>query len=311
MPPDRQNQRLADGFKVSLGAEPFDLARLRAGAPTWSPKTLNLVARCEDRSIAGPSGPIPIRIYWPNPDAPVGVLTYFHGGGFVAGGLDGVDGVCRVLTDQAGCIVISADYRLAPEHRFPAGLEDAYAAFRWAVLNAGDLGAPARVAVGGDSAGGNLAAVCCLMARDRGESSPVFQLLIYPGVNLKVATPERTALAEAGHLLTPAVIDWLNSLYCERESDFLNPYCAPVHAQDLSGLPAALIVAGEYDPLRFECETYAARLRAAGVEAVYSQYTDSVHGFVNAFEFVDTGRAALRECAAALNRALVDAGERH
>jgi len=304
MPPDRQNQMLADGFRANLGARPFALARLRGGgAAVWSAQTLNLVARSEDRLIDGPRGPIPIRLYWPNDREPVGVLTYFHGGGFVTGGLDTVDGICRVLSDRADCVVISVDYRLAPEHKFPAGLEDAYAAFQWAVGNAGALGAPARVAVGGDSAGGNFAAVCCLMARDRAEPLPIFQLLIYPGVNLKVATPERTALAAAGYLLTPAVIDWLNGFYCERESDFLNPYCAPVHARNLKDLPPALVVAGEYDPLRFEGETYAARLRGADVEAVYSQYANSVHGFVNAFEFVDTGRAALMECGEALKRA--------
>jgi acetyl esterase len=305
MPPDPQNEMLVAGFRASVGSGPFDLGGLRRGAsPAWSESTVRLVERFEDRSIDGPAGPIPVRIYWPRQSKPLGVLVYFHGGGFVAGGLDTVDGVCRTLVDGANCIAVSVDYRLAPEHKFPAGVEDAYAAFLWATRNAEALGAPTRVAVGGDSAGGNFAAVVSLMARDRAEPSPVFQLLIYPGINLTLDTPERAELARAGYLLTPELIDWLNGFYCERESDFLNPYCAPVHADDLTGLPAALVIVGEYDPLRFECETYDDRLRGAGVAVTYSLYAGSVHGFITAFEFIDSGRAALAECAAALRTAL-------
>lgn len=223
------------------------------------------------------------------------------------GDLESADGACRALTHQASCLTISVDYRLAPEHPFPAAVEDAFAATQWAIANASALaGSHARVAVGGDSAGGALAIVACLMSRDRAAPLPAFQLLLYPGVNLKLETPARDALARAGYGLSRELIDWLNGLYCEVDTDFEQAYCAPVYAETLAGLPPALVIVGEFDPLREEDEAFVQRLSAAGIQARCSLYRGTVHGFVTAFEFIDQGRLALGEAAAALRAAFGD-----
>ncbi len=281
----------------------FTLADIRRPPAVVSEATMALVERVEDRELPGPAGPIPARLYWPNTAGPAGILVFFHGGGFVAGGIPHVDGVCRVLASETGCLVASIGYRLAPEHKFPAGVEDAFAATRWALQEARSLGG-VPVAVGGESAGGTLATVACMMARDKGVPLPDYQLLIYPGINLRLSSPERDALAEEDYLLSAEMIDWVNGFYCQREEDFHNPYCAPAYAEDLSGLPPAVIVAGEYDPLRFENEEYAQKLNAAGVATNFRLYAGAIHGFVSAFQHVDIGRRALEECAADLRAAL-------
>jgi acetyl esterase len=267
------------------------------------------VARTEDRMIEGPSGPIPIRLYWPKVDMPRGVLVYAHGGGFVAGGLETVDGLCSVLTDLARCVTVSVDYRLAPEHRFPAGLLDVHAALQWTIAEATALGAPRVVAVGGDSAGGTLVTLACQIARDREQPQAMYQLLLYPGINLDVDTPERNALARQGYMLTPELIDWLNSFYCARPDDFEADYCAPIRSKDLSRLPPALLMVGEFDPLRYEVETYGARLRQAGVRADFRLYHGAIHGFIGAFLATRIGRQALKDASAAL-RAALEAAQR-
>ncbi len=305
MPLDAQSQAFVDAFRKGLGQGPFDLAAMRRGRrPAVPDSELRRGLTVEDRTIAGPGGDLAVRIYHPTEAAPLGILTHLHGGGFITGDLDSADAVCRHLCRHANCVVVNVDYRLAPEHPFPAGVEDAYAAFLWSVENAVGLGAPrGQVAVSGESAGGALAAAVCLMARDRNGPKPRLQLLIYPCINLKLETPERQAMARSGYILTPELMNWQNGLYSSEPSAFQNPYCAPVFATDLTGLPAALVITAEYDPLRFEAQAYAARLAAAGAPTTCSQYPGTVHAFVAAFAWIDKGREALAEAAAALRGA--------
>lgn len=248
------------------------------------------VARTRNAFLQGPDGPIPLRIYWPRitPD-PLPVLVYYHGGGFVVGNLDSHDGVCRTLSRGGDCIVVSVDYRLAPEHRFPAAVEDSVAAFEHVVGTAADLGGdPARVAVGGDSAGGNLAAVVCHRQRDRGGARPCFQLLIYPATDL-TRSMESHRLFAHGYYLDQPTKDWFVDHYLRGPEDERNPDGSPLFAERFDDLPPALVVTAGFDPLRDEGEAYAAKLRHAGVEVREQREGTLVHGFVN--------MAVLRQCA--------------
>lgn len=302
MPLDPQCHDLVERYQAWRAAFPVPLLEhMRGKLPEISERTRRLVDRTEDREIAGPGGPISLRLYWAR-GAPEGMLLYFHGGGFITGGLGSVDGQCRVLASASGCLVASAAYRLAPEHPYPAGVEDGHAATLWALAESDRLGL--NLAVGGESAGGTIATVACMIARDRGERMPAFQLLVYPGINLRLDTPERSALARAGYVLDPDFIDWLNSHYCRDPAQFGEPYCAPANAIDLSGMPPALVIAGEYDPLRFENRDYARRLQGAGVDTEFRLYPGMVHGFMGGFERIGTARSALAEAAAGLRAAL-------
>src|SRR2546428_1392607 len=207
------------------------------------------VARVETRAVPGRRGEIPVRVYTPEGRAPFPVLVYFHGGGWVIGSLETHDGICRHLANAAGAVVVSVDYRLAPEHPFPASGEDAYAATRWVAANAAALGGdPRRIAVGGDSAGGNLAAVVSLMARDRGGPPLVFQLLVYPVTDLPSANASYRENAE-GYFLTAKSMHWFFAHYCGANPDASDPYLCPLRAKNLRGLPPALVVTAEFDPL--------------------------------------------------------------
>jgi len=204
-----------------------------------------------------------------------------------------------LLTNAADCAVVSVEYRLAPEHKFPAAVEDGYAATKWVAQNASNLGVDAaRIAVGGASAGGNVAAVVALMARDRGTPRLVYQLLLYPVTNFAFDTPSYQQNAD-GYMLTKDAMMWCWSLYLRGEADGHNPYASPLRAQDLHGLPPALVVTAEYDPLRDEGELYAARLREAGVPAVCKRYDGMIHGGLP----MDMGKQAWQEAAAALRSA--------
>lgn len=241
-----------------------------------------------NRDIPGPSGNIPIRIYQPRGDGPFPALIYFHGGGWVIGNLDTHDNVCRDLAKKAGCIVVAVDYRLAPEHKFPAAVEDAYAASQWVVENAGQIHVdPARVAVGGDSAGGNLATVVCLMARDRGSPNIVYQLLIYPVTDLSSA--ERKSYQEygEGYILTTESMSYFRSHYINLEEDTLHPHASPLLADDLKGLPPALVIAAEIDILKDEILEYTERLREAGISTRYLCFDGMIHAFFNMTGVVD------------------------
>jgi acetyl esterase len=261
------------------------------------------LARIEDRSIAGPHGAIPIRIYTPavadaDGGADLPVLVYAHGGGWVLGDLPMVDGLVRALADGTGCIVVSVDYRLAPEHPFPEPFDDVYAATAWVANHAASFGGdPARVAVGGDSAGGNLAAAVCLAARDRTGPHLCAQYLIYPVVERNFDRPSYAAYGE-GHFLTAAAMKWFWSHYLGAAGDATNPYAAPLCASNLRELPPAIVVLAGYDPLVDEGAAYVERLRGAGVEVCVQRYDGMLHGFMTVGAFDRTAEAIAASCAA-------------
>ena len=262
------------------------------------------VAKVEDRVLPGPAGDIPVRIYAPAARGPLPVLVYFHGGGWVLGNIDEVDALCRSLTNAAGCRVVSVGYRLAPEHKFPAAVDDAYSAALWVAENAAGLGGdPSRVAVGGDSAGGNLAAVVAQLARDRGKPALKFQLLIYPATDAACDTASYGANGD-GYFLTRDAMQWFWNHYLRNEADRGNPCASPLRAGSFAGLPEALVITAEFDPLRDEGEQYAARLREAGVPVRLMRYEGMIHGFFAMGAVIDQGRRAVGQAAAALRIAL-------
>lgn len=251
------------------------------------------VAKIENRGIPGPAGELPVRIYTPDGAGPFPLLMFFHGGGFVVCDLDSHDALARSLCRGAGAVVVSVDYRLAPEAKFPAAPEDCHAATRWAVDNAASIGADgARVAVAGDSAGGNLAAVVAQLAKQRGGPALAHQLLIYPVTAHDFTTPSYEENAE-GYFLTRDMMQWFWHHYLERAEDGQDPMAAPLRAKDLSGLPPATVVTAEYDPLRDEGEAYARRLDEAGVPTQAVRYDGVIHGFVSMYEQIDKGREAI------------------
>ena len=263
------------------------------------------VAKSEKRNIPGPGGQIPVQIYTPEGRAPFPVLVYFHGGGWTIGDTTSWDSFCRSLCNASGCVTVSVDYRLAPEHKFPAGPEDCYAATKWAAENAASIGSdPARVAVGGDSAGGNLAAVVALMARDRGGPKISFQLLIYPATDAGLDTPSQQQFQDDGYILSKKDMIWFWGHYLNSDKDKTNPYACPAEASSLRGLPPALVVTAGFDPLRDEGETYAARLQEAGAETECVRYEGVTHGFVLMGAVLDEARKAITDMGAALKAAL-------
>jgi acetyl esterase len=230
--------------------------------------------------IPGPGGPLPVRVYEPDGEGPFPALLYIHGGGWVLGNLEGVDELCRRLANAADCAVVSVDYRLAPEHPFPAPVEDCSAALRWIAENPGVAHAdPDRLAVAGDSAGGNLAAAVSLLARDRDGPDLDYQVLIYPVTNHAFDTESYEENAE-GYLLTKRDMEWFWDHYLERDLDGRNPYASPLRARDLSGLPPATVVTAGFDPLRDDGLAYADRLAEAGVAVERRNHEDMIHGFV-------------------------------
>jgi acetyl esterase len=248
------------------------------------------LARVEDRRIPGPAGEIPVRIYTPEGEAPLPVVVFFHGGGWVIGSLDTHDGLCRALARAVPAIVVAVDYRLAPENPFPAGLDDSYAALGWVAENSASFGGdPARLAVAGDSAGGNLSAAVTLLSRDRGGPAIAHQLLIYPATNLRGDTVSMRENAE-GYFLTRSLMAWFGSQYVTHEQTAL-PHASPLLAPDLAGLPPATVITAEFDPLRDEGEAYAARLRESGVAVDGVRYDGMIHGFITMPIFRQAGEA--------------------
>ena len=218
-----------------------------------------------DRAVPGPEGDIPVRVYTPAGTGPLPAIVYFHGGGWVIGNLEIVDRPCRALAAAAAAVVVSVDYRLAPEHRYPAAFDDCYAATVWVAEHAAELGVdPATIAVAGDSAGGNLAAAVALAARDRGGPALAAQLLIYPVTDFNFDTDSYRENAE-GYLLTRGSMYWFWAHYLGAQELPKDPYACPLRAGSLAGLPPAYVATGEYDPLRDEGEAYAWRLAEAGV----------------------------------------------
>ena len=271
------------------------LEKERAGLPDVGPE----VANVEDRLIPGPGGDIWVRIYTPTKGGPFPVLALFHGGGWVRGSVEGTDGIARRQAVGAGCVVISVDYRLAPENKFPAAAEDCYTATAWVAQNAATINIdPDRIAVGGCSAGGNLAAVVALMARDRGGPPLVFQWLVYPVIerNYSYGSYKENEWVKT----TTEELDWYWRHYLWEESEAENPYAAPIKAKDLSGLPPALVITAELDPLRDEGEAYAQRLKQAGVPTTYTCYEGVAHGFFRLPGRIDKGKEATAQVCEAL-----------
>jgi acetyl esterase len=261
------------------------------------------VHQVSDRSIAGPGGDIPIRVYRPGTGTRP-VIVFFHGGGWAIGDLDSHDALCRSLANATGAVVVAVDYRLAPEHRFPAAADDSLAATTWVAEHAAELDVDAsRLAVMGDSAGGNLAAVVSLMARDHGGPSIAFQLGVYPVTS---ADLDRQSYHDngTGYFLTTAGMRYFWDEYVPEESDRSNPYAAPLAAADLSGLPPSHIITAEHDPLRDEGEAYANRLRESGVSSTNTRYGGLFHGFLNMASILPSAAQALSDVASVLRAAL-------
>jgi acetyl esterase len=323
-PPEIDGQRLASDVHALLrlaqtagtrsytnGLPPVEARALlgRGAAVSQSPRPIPM-ARVESVEIPTEAGPLLARHYVPAglpAGAPAPLLVFFHAGGFVIGDLDSHDGVCRFLAAGAGIAVLSVDYRLAPEHPFPAATEDAWDSFAWAVANAGELGAdPARVAVGGDSAGGNLAAGICQRGRDEGGPVAAMQLLIYPVTDSAEDRPSRLLFGE-GFFLTREDIDRFEDFYLPPGGDADDPRISILKAPDLSGLPPAYVTTAGFDPLRDEGEAYAIRMREEGTKVALRRHPGLIHGFANQAAVSRSSRGAMLELAGALRMGLAGA----
>lgn len=277
-------QRIVDQVAAAPGPPPgpIDPAQMRKVAlAAWKRTTpLPPIGAVHDRTIPGPGGDIPVRVYTPDGDGPFPLLVWFHGGGWVIGSLDENDAACRTLARLTPAIVMSVDYRLAPEHRFPAAADDAFTAVRWAAEHGAALGAdPRRVAVAGESAGGNLAAVCALRARDGGGPPLALQLLVSPVVGHPGDGRASYREYAEGFFMSAASMDVFIELYPRSAADLSDPYLLPLKADDLAGLAPALVITAECEVLRDEGEEYAARLQAAGVPCELVRYDGQIHGF--------------------------------
>jgi acetyl esterase len=310
MPLDPQARALLEQMKSAPTWYEVPLAEARQQRVSAAPLMNGLpeaVAGVEDRSIEGPQGEIPLRIYTPHGTGPFPVLIYFHGGGWVLSNLETHDALCRKLSRRAACITVSVDYRLAPEHKFPAAVEDACAATCWVAEHAGFLHADAaRIAVAGDSAGGNLAAVVTHLARERGGPALCYQLLIYPATDYYTPdAPTRSYHAYGdGYFLTRESMRRFWEHYLQSPADGAHPQAAPLLQNDLSLLPPALIITAEFDPLVDEAELYAARLSAAGVPVTLRRYEGMIHGFFTMAGVLDRARLAIDETGETLRQAL-------
>jgi len=266
------------------------------------------VAQVRDLTVPGPAGELPVRLYTPQ-RAPQGtrrspLVVFFHGGGWVRGSVEIADRPCRALANASGCTVASVEYRLAPESKFPAAVEDCYAVVRWLAKHAGELDCDSeRVAIAGDSAGGNLAAAVALMARDKGGPSLSYQVLIYPATDARGDYPSRRENAE-GYFLTTRAMEWYWRHYLSDDASRDNPYASPLRAEDHSNLPPALIVTCEYDPLRDEGEAYGEKLREAGVSVKVSRYEGMIHGILWMGGMIDRTEDLIEEMGRELGVAL-------
>jgi acetyl esterase len=282
-------------YTMSLAdARAADLASIRQGGGAPEP-----VYEVTNLKIPGPGGALPLRLYRPAGRRPLPALLYFFGGGWVLGTIDTADGVCRSLANSCGALVVVVGYRLAPEHRFPAAIDDCYAAVRWVAEHAAGIGAdPARLAVGGDSAGGNLAAGVALRARADGPPL-VGQLLVYPNTDQLADDPSMRA-ADDRFLFNRHSVAWYRQYYLTNPGDAAHPLASPLRARSLAGLPPALVITAEYDPLRDQGEAYAGRLADEGVQVQLSRYPGMAHGFFTMAGTVDASRAAIAQAAATL-----------
>jgi acetyl esterase len=304
---DELNAAMAEGDAPSLWDRP--VADVRAD---FDDLVLGLqgdvpaVGRVENREIPGPHGPIPIRIYWPQgSDAatPLPVYINYHGSGYVLLSIDTHDNVCRALCQGAGCIVIGVSYRKAPEHKFPVATDESWASLEWTATNAAKIGADAaRIAVGGDSAGGGLAAVTAQRAKREGGPALVFQLLVYPVTDTRQDRPSYKTFGD-GYLLTAETMAWFFDCYFADDADKADLAAAPLRADDLSGLPPALVMTASHDPLYDDGVAYAEKLKAAGVATDYRNYQGHIHGFWTATGRMDIAAEAHATACAALRQA--------
>ena len=311
MPLDPQAQVVIDQVNA-LGLPPVwevSPVQARLNAASRPRPAGPAVASVMDRGIPGPDGDVAVRIYAPAGAGPFPILVWFHGGGWVLGDLESADPTARHLCQGAGCVVVSVDYRLAPETKFPGPAEDCYAATVWAAENAAAInGDASRIAVGGDSAGGNLAAAVSLMAADRRGPAIAHQLLVYPVTDRNYQTASYIDNA-AGYMLARDAMRWYWDAYLASDADAANPYAAPMQAQNLAGQPPALVITAEYDPLRDEGEAYGRRLREAGVDAAITRYDGMIHGFFGMVGVMDQSRVAVNQAADALQAAFANAPE--
>jgi acetyl esterase/lipase len=313
--------RFLDGHRITRGGRTMDLKAQLVGefvksirVPGYYPPLPELrqqlrtmvtlmdepappLARIEDIRIPGPSGALPARVYDASSERGTArpAVLYFHGGGWVQGDLETHHGLCARIASRSGALVIALDYRLAPEHPFPAAVDDCLAAYRWLRAHPRELGVdPARIAVAGDSAGGNLAAVVSQQAALAGEPVPACQALIYPAVDFALDTPSHQELADA-HVIPRDRIEWYANQYIPAAADRLDPRAAPLRAADLSGQPSTLVITAGFDPLRDEGHAYAERLRAAKVDVVDHEYPGQIHAFVSLTKAIPQGLTATLE----------------
>lgn len=316
MPLDRQVESLLQAMAQTKSVRLFDMP-LKAARDLYrvTSQSLDLtnipVGQVQNHSIETDGMTIPVRLYTPvgaGPD-PLPLVIYFHGGGFVFGDLETHDATCRYLVSESGMKILAVDYRLAPEHPFPAALEDAYASVVWAEKNASDLGVDAnRLAVGGDSAGACLAAQVCIKARDEKGPQLGYQLLIYPITDFAAQTESRKRLS-TGYVLEQQSLDWFNRQYIPPHISADDPCVSPLRFENLTKLPPAYILTAEFDPLVDEAKAYADRLDKAGVDVTYIEHKGMIHGFCNMTGVIEEAKVALRSAAEALKKVLGSGAE--
>lgn len=298
---DAQMKKIIKNFKASgsppLGSLPPEQEREAFIATNkTSGKKLEPVHKIVNRTIQGPGGNIPIRVYTYSQDMErQPAIVFFHGGGFVTGNLETHDYICRTITNKAECVVVSVDYRLAPEHPFPAAVEDCYAATQWISQHATELNIdPSRIAVGGDSSGGNLATVVSYQAKQKGSPKLICQMLLYPLTQFSIDTVSRRENGK-GYVLTRDALKYYRNHYLATLKEAENPFASPLLIEEVSSLPPAIIVTAEYDPLRDEGEAYGNRLKEAGVPVTLTRYNGVIHGFIAMAAFLKQGKNALEE----------------
>jgi len=309
MPVDPQVQKVLDQSKAN-GASSFNWidhqkARTMLDALFLHEDNPIQIGSTMDRFIPCPWGTIRVRIYTPEGIGPFPVFVFFHGGGWVTNSIETHDSVCRHITKLSECIVVSVDYRKPPEHKFPAPVEDAYTATQWVFNNANSFnGDPGRLAVGGDSSGGNLAAAVCLLNRDQGGPAIKQQVLLYPVTDYYLPGTATYSEFASGYTLGRDLLIWCWNHYLKSDEDINNPYICPLRSASFANLPPAFIITAEYDPLREECELYAKKLQDAGVDVTLTRYAGMVHGFIMHWRIYDKALDSLHEIGRELKKTL-------